>query len=373
MSSETGTTAIQWPALAMSASYNQQLITSAGFTATGAEIIAMTPYVKGLGFSVKKRYPDLIAEKWLRNSATSDIFGFISVSIHLPSAESSDRRAVAFVEISAAYASSADVEGMVTPIRDIDPRLPLPVSETFYLNPDTLEGFLEGEAPTNAKTLRTVCDELWRNHLIATKRFGGALLRIQLQGYKALSKLPIVLVGLTEFLVWIFSGKSFQVLGETAEPPKKYSTKQWVFQSLSKTAVCVSYLSDQAPPKVSESEPLTAQIELYGLKISPVSGLWFYVTVLLFFGYRNLDVQVGEMEFLNAYWNAILFFAPVVVLGCAWCIPTLGRLLISWIVHRHFKNLFSGCNHFTVRKCLGFSYLRKSTERSVRRGDFIWD
>ena len=279
MSRVIGANAAHGPSQSAPISFNQHLLTAAGFTTDNSEIIACTPYVKGLGFSVKKRYPDFMSKHLLAHRLPSEAFGFISVSVYIPNVASLDRRAVAFVDVSSARQDNLDGNGLVTRMPPTAVTNPLQVSATFYFDPATFEGFIEGESRTKVKTLHETCGQLWNDHLVTTRRCAGIFVRLQLRVRNVFRKLPLIIVAILEVVVWALSGKAFQMsevraiennnLGERGKTQLK---SQWLFKILQRPANCSSSPLDRSWRGPVESKTTGVEIEFYGIKVSPVSG-----------------------------------------------------------------------------------------------------
>lgn len=358
--------------------FNSQLIDRAGYTSDRTDVLAKTPYIKGYGFSVKLRYPEKVADRFSDLVRESSVFAFVRVSVFLPSDKSPDGRAVAFLDISPGKSGKDDeVSGLVSPIQHSESSLPLSVSSIFYFNPNVFEGLIESDGSNTLMSLQDACTELWEEHLAPTRMVRGCFLRLQLIGYKFLRTLQIYAVALIELCVWILSGQVFRITERSNDEGDGRSSKpadvKWLFEALQLPDVYVPYLSDRAPRDIVEPHSHDHVIEFYGMKVSPITGVWFYLIVFAFFGYRNLYQTVGEMEFINAYWNAILFFAPLVILGCAWLVPTVGLKLINYLVNRHLSGLFGPPKNMAIRAIIGVKVFWRSSETTLNRDHFEWN
>jgi hypothetical protein len=363
-------------------SENQKLLEIAGYTASDLSLNDCVPYTKGIGFSVKKNYSDRL-NKFFQQKKNLDLFAFISLSIYSPKLGSKSGLGIAFLEIVPARLPRKPYQaGVVVPLHENQKGFPLAVSETYFIDLQKNEVYKTPDRSDLPISLSQAFAELWKEHLATTHRFGGLILWTQLQLLLLLRKRNLLFISLIEFIVYISSGQTFSSNNESknilddadlnmpgaSQPQDK---NEWFYQWLSQKFLASMRRSDEADDKLRvQPSTISEKFDFHGIKVNPIPIFWFYLIATCFFFYKNITTSVGEMAFLNFYWNGILFTAPIFVLVLAWVVPNLGGKTINYFTKKYLKNQSWLSPQLAIRGFWIFKYFGNSKQVKFVKDDY---
>lgn len=369
---------------------NKKLIEASRLSSeSDPSIIGTTPYRKGIGFSVKRKYTDKI-KRAFKSPYKGELFAFISLSIYSPSPVSTTGLGIAFLQITPARLPEITAfDGSVAPINDGGTGLPLPVSEDYHfdLKTNLLYSDLSEAKPI---TLSDAFTTLWLHHLCSVEGLTRYFLRFQLSFVRLAQKRYLIPICIIELIVWIFSGQSFyeqpvktdnveedpaleDAIEEVLGGKRSKKDTEWVFAWLYRIIPVNELLADRGNQSIIiDAKDKSERVDFHGIKVSPIAVAWFYLVVIGFFVYRNISEHVGEMDFLNAYWNAILFFAPITVLGLSCLIPNAGKWMLNKVVARHLAIQARKSRQLTIKRFCGIPYFGSSSTFNFDKENYKW-
>lgn len=363
---------------------NNALLKTSGYAAqqNNADILAVTPYSKGYGFSVKKTYPDYIREAFPVENKDK-IFAFISLAAYRPNNGSKSGLGLAFLEITAAKSPERyGSDGSVVPLHDDGKNLPMSLTDTYHFDFDTNLLYATEDKTGRSMSLEAAFQNLWNEHLATFSKVNRPWLQAQMWFRSKLQGRFIFFIAVTEILTWIISGQTFnaqlpitpdkddsdELFPDDNEIQKK---KEWIFRWLMRLNPYRRPYKSDIFAKI-DIDYSSSKVTFHGISVTPIAVFWFYVIVLGFFGYRNLEFPVGEMEFLNAYWYAILFFAPITVLILSNLLPALAKVIINWLVERNRKIEVGLLSRVSLKRRFGLMFFVKKSKFEFDENNYTW-
>ena len=366
---------------------NQELLASLGLhpEPEQGDYLKITPYSDGSGFSLKIGYP-----KWILDNIPPEqrekIFGFLSLAIYHPADSEKTKNSIGILRVSAAKVPE-DIfgPGSVTPLDSGEKHLPLPLTEEFYFDPKESLVFFPNQESEPGKSLKAVIDELWKQHIDSSRPLTSVSLRVQRRVRWALNNRHLPFLFLTELLVWVSSGETFvpdNIDDSNEDGPNDYfraalkeqwekKNDEWIAAWLKRTLLSRVRYTDSNKSSIKVNLALKSDtVGFHGINVPPVSVLWFYLIVVGFYFYRSLSQPIGEMDFLNAYWNAILFFAPLTVILLAKVIPSVCKLVVNFLISRSHTVQSEAPRSFALKQFWKFYYYGKSEHLEFDMNDY---